>query len=588
MQHTGSKNMETKVLKIDPKSPNSLAFSVIPYRRKEIINPQQPYLNPNTANNNKGRKSMLLDIALIAGTGLISGTIAERLKLPRLIGMIICGITIGPYALNLLSPEFIHLGSAIRTLALIIILTKAGLGLDLRQITEQGSVTLRLGVLPVAMEATILAISTQLLLGWDWLSCWILGWIICAESPAVIVPSMLKLKSEGWGEKHGVPDLILAGGTLTDVVAITIFGVLIELATAGAPSIWPQLWSLPIQIIGGIVTGYLGGHVIYILTSKSRLTSSPVQDTLLTLVVAVALVVGGEHLGYSGYLSAMTLGFTIQESSLVSTRRVRTELERAWVVAEIFLFVLIGVVVDTRVIFGVGITGLVILAIGAILGKVTGVVLSTLGSKLTLKERVFMVMGTTPKATVQAAIGAIPLTLGLPYGEVILAMTVLSILVTAPIGALGISWAAPRLLEKGRVDPTKVTVNKEFRFLVALSDTPNSMNVLQEATEIARKVDAKLCILNVREGESKTNYYDLNSCLEGVGDLEHDAVIHKGNPSELIIEEAERVGADYIFLGKGRTSGLRKIILGDIAEQVVVNSRIPVILVDYNGDNKIE
>ncbi len=388
--------------------------------------------------------SLLLGLLMILLIGYASGELSDRLGLPKLIGMLLAGIVIGPYVLNLLPGVMLELSDEIRLLALLIILFKAGLGLDKDKILAQGSVAIRLGFLPAVIEASVVAVATHYIFGWDWLTSWLLGWIICAASPAVIVPLMLRLKAEGWGVKKGIPDLILAGGTASDATAITMFGIFLAwVADNGAVNGWYQLLDIPVQVGLGILLGILMGIVAVSIIEKSNLTGHIIEDMVIAVGLGLLLVIGGSFVDYSSFLAVMVMGFYISEKAPVPARKIRKELNNIWIVGQIFLFVLIGAAVNIDVVFHAGLRGLAVIAIGLLVGRWLGIFASTWRSILTLNERLFMVVGDMAKATVQAAIGGIPLALGVVHGEEILAIAVLSILITAPLGAFGTMHFAP-------------------------------------------------------------------------------------------------------------------------------------------------
>lgn len=526
---------------------------------------------------------ILQDLVIILGFGYLAGLAVEQLKLPRLLGMLLAGIVAGPYALNLLSAEILSAGEQIRTLALIVILLKAGLGMDRQLLQRYGSVVLRLGFLPCLLEALAVALIVQLLLGWDFIYCLLLGWIVCAESPAVIVPVMQKLKSRGWGVRHGIPDLILAGGVISDVVAITVFGVIISMVAVPAVEtafMLPGMWNLPLQVGGGLIAGYLAGSFIYYSTKKTQLGFSSMQGFVVALLMGTLMVLGGNVLNFSGYLAVMVMGIVLLELSPVVSRRIRIEVDRAWFIAQIFLFVLIGAVVNVNVLFAAGLTGIGIIAFGFCFGRIPGVLLSAVGSPFSLHEKLFMGLAYIPKATVQAALGSLPLSLGLPHGEYILAVAVLSIIVTAPSGAAVIKFAAPRLLKKGKVDPTKINVEKKYRFLVALNNTEPALRAFAEAAELARQVDASVYLVHIQhDGPLNRRLENMEQILSECCDLDADVTVEDGDPAAQIVSEALRVNADYIFMGKINYTGSEPGLLGNIAEEVVRQSPVPVILV---------
>jgi len=527
---------------------------------------------------------MLLGLLLILITGFIFGELADRLGLPKLIGMLLCGIIIGPYVLDLLPEVMLELSDEIRMLALLVILFKAGLGLDKNKILAQGSVAIRLGFLPAVIEASVVAVATHYIFGWDWLTSWLLGWIICAASPAVIVPLMLRLKAEGWGVKKGIPDLILAGGTASDATAITMFGIfLVWVSENGAGNIWYQLTDIPLQISLGIIFGLLAGVIAVYIIIKSNLTGHVVQDLIVALGLGLFLVIGDEYVPYSSFLAVMVMGFYILERSPVSARKIRKELDKIWIVGQIFLFVLIGAAVNIGVIFDAGLRGLAIIGIGLLVGRWLGIFTSTWGSDITIPERMFMVVGDMAKATVQAAIGGIPLAMGVTHGEEILAVAVLSILVTAPLGAFGTMFLAPRILERGKVDPTKVNIQEDFILLVAFDGSHASWAAFLEATRAARQLEAQIILMHVikEEQENTLSKDQLKKVASEIAsDVEVKIKIREGVPSKQILEVAEEYQVDYIYLGKHNHPVYEKVLVGETSQNVIQNAFVPVILIE--------
>lgn len=527
--------------------------------------------------------ALFWDLFILLSLGYLGGQVADRLKLPPLIGMIGVGMALGPHLLDWFTPAIGGLSEEIRMLALLIILFRAGLGLDKHKILSQGSVAIRLGFLPAVIEASVVAVATRLIFGWPWLSAWLLGWIVCAASPAVIVPMMLYLKSKGYGTDKGIPDLILAGGTMSDATAVTLFGITLAWITGGSPTgAWTlQLATVPVQVIGGVLVGFVGAHVTRLI-SRSNWVSGKTQELTIAFSVGLAVLFGSEVLPYSGFLAVMIMGFVLLETAPAMARRLRVAYEKVWAVAQIFLFVLIGALVDLDVVATAGARGLAIVLIALVVGRWLGIFASTWRSRLTLGERVFMVIGDMAKATVQAAIGGIPLAAGVAHGETMLAIAVLSILVTAPLGAWGTKFLAPRMLERGHVDPTRVSVEKDYRFLVGIDGTEVSHLALLRAAAIARESDAELIILHVETPRSPGVEY-LDRALSAVSDLDHRLEVRGGNPVEEIVSLADRANADYIFLGKSNRSGPAQFMVGSIAQHVLERTEVPVILVDQNS-----
>jgi len=410
--------------------------------------------------------------------GFFSGQLARRLKLPALVGMVLAGIALGPQATQTLAPELLESAGVLRTIAVMVILMKAGLGLDREKLAQQGTVALRLGFLPAAFEALAIALASMGLFRFDFATGLLLGCIIGAESPAVIVPGMLRLKSLGWGVQKGIPDAILTGSALSDVLLLLVFSLLLAFLSQGAAAgltlpggfTLTPLQLLPLQLILqialGVLLGWLTAQLLVLLLAKQNWTQNAVQDALVAAGFALLLVVLAEDFPvFSGYLAVMSLGFFLIELDAPLARRLRGGFDALWGVAEIFLFVLLGASIQLNVLGNTLGVGLAILAIGTLIGRMLGWYLSTLGSNWNWKERLFLLPANSAKATVQAAIGAIPLAQGIAGGETILAIAALSILVTAPLGAWAIPTFAPKLLEKGDVDPTKVAIARRITLI---------------------------------------------------------------------------------------------------------------------------
>ena len=531
---------------------------------------------------------MLEGVLLIVVAGFLAGELVGRLGLPKLIGMLLSGIILGPSVLGAIPGEVLTLSEEIRTLSLVLILFKAGLGLDKGKIMAQGSVAVRLAFLPAVIEASVVAAAAHLILGWSWLLSYLLGWIVCAASPAVIVPLMLRLKAEGWGTDKGIPDLILAGGTASDATAVTMFGIFLAWIVEDQSQplgVTARLGTIPVQVVLGIVLGIMAGLIASYLYKRSQLTSNIIHSLIVSLGLGLLLVLGAPHAPFSPYLAVMVFGFVILERSPVAARQLRGELAKLWVVGEIFLFVLLGAAVNIEVIYGAGLHGLAIVGIGLVVGRWLGIMASTWGSSLTLPERGFMVGGDMAKATVQAAIGGIPLAMGVPHGEVILAISALSILVTAPLGAFLTVFLAPRILKKGKVDPTRVIANKDYVLLVAFDGSPASHHALEEAAKTSRQLDGRLVVLHVHQpGKPQIHLPELAEVVNAIAvDIRTDIMIESGLPSRAIVQTAQDHNADYIYVGKHNQPIHRKILVGDTAESVMELSPVPVILTGQNG-----
>ncbi len=396
-----------------------------------------------------GGNNMATSLALILLLGLLANALFTKLKLPGLLGMLLIGILIGPYGMDWLDPDVLRASADFRKIALIIILLRAGLGISKEEIKKVGSAAIKLSCIPGILEGFTIAFISTKLLGFSFIEGGMLGFMIAAVSPAVIVPAMLTFMERKIGTDKGIPTMILAGASIDDVFAITIFTSFLGFYSGSQQNIGIRIFQIPISIILGIGVGMIAGFSMIYLFKKY-----PMRDTkkvLYMLGIGILLTVLENtlknKLEIAGLLGVMTMGFILLEKTPVVAKRLAVKFNKIWVLAEILLFVLVGAQVNTAVALEAGFVGLIIILIG-LLGRSVGVMISVIGTPLNLKEKLFCMIAYTPKATVQAAIGTIPLSLGVPSGEIILAIAVLSILVTAPIGAIGINLSAERLLNQ--------------------------------------------------------------------------------------------------------------------------------------------
>jgi solute carrier family 9B (sodium/hydrogen exchanger), member 1/2 len=391
---------------------------------------------------------MLESLLWIILAGFFAGQIADRLKLPALVGMILAGILLGPQVSHRIDPQILATND-LRTIAITVILMKAGLGLDRAKLIQQGTVALRLGILPAACEALTIAVVAMGLFHFNFPTGLLLGLIVSAESPAVIVPGMLQLKRLGWGVDKGIPDAILTGSALSNVLVLLLFNLLLTALSTGGSSGLP-IGLLPFQLLGqiggGLIVGWLTAKFLIILLSRQTWTKNAVQETIVSAGMTLFIVVLSRQLPiYSGYMAVISAGFWLTTIDPSLAQRLRLGFDGLWSVAQIWLFVLLGATIQLDEFWA----GLLILAIGTLVGRSIGWYLSTLGSNWNWRERLFLLPGNSAKATVQAAIGAMPLAQGIAGGETILAIAMLSILVTAPIGGWAIPRFAPQLLVRG-------------------------------------------------------------------------------------------------------------------------------------------
>ncbi|WOD39958.1 cation:proton antiporter [Nodosilinea sp. E11] len=536
---------------------------------------------------------MLESLILILLVGFFAGQIAGRLKAPALVGMVLAGIALGPQGQNLLSPGVLGAADGLRTIAVMVILMKAGLGLDREKLAQQGTVALRLGFLPATCEAVAVALAAIWLLKFDFTTGLLLGCIVGAESPAVIVPAMLRLKSLGWGVAKGIPDAILTGSALSDVLLLLVFSLLLAFLGQGGAGglslggITLSPWQLlPFQIVSqiglGLALGWLLARLLVLVLAKQNWTQNAVQDALVAASLALLLVVAAAAVPvFSGYLAVMATGFFLIEFDAPLARRLRGGFDGLWVVAQIVLFVLLGASIQLTVLGDTIAVGLLILAIGTLLGRGLGWYLSTVGSNWTWPERLFLLPGNSAKATVQAAIGALPLAQGIAGGEEILAIAALSILVTAPLGAWAIPTFAPRLLERGEVDPTKVTVARQIVILAAVDTSPMAALVLTKAADLARRSDGEVVVLHVVQVDDPKAVTRLQTLAEKLlADIRHQVIVQPGAIAETILTTAQTHAVAEIVVGKRGDRPLDEVLLGSVSHTVLTTSPLPVLVVD--------
>ena len=395
----------------------------------------------------KGGK-MLTSLAFIFLLGLILGSLFTKLKLPALLGMIITGIILGPYVLNLLDSSILSISSSLRQLALVIILTRAGLAMDIEDLKKAGRPAFLMCFLPALFEITGTVLIAPKLLGITVLEAAIIGSVIAAVSPAVVVPRMLKLIEEKRGTGRSIPQLIMAGASVDDVFVIVLFTSFLGFEKGGGLSVI-KLINVPVSIVIGIITGIVIGYIMVKFFKKFHMRDS-VKVVILLSISFLLLEFekkAGAKIPFSALIAIMSIGIGILKNYAVLAKRLSAKFSKLWVAAEILLFVLVGATVDIKYAVAAGVLA-IILIFGALIFRMTGVYFCLLGSRLNMKERVFTMMAYTPKATVQAAIGGIPLSMGLACGELTLTIAVLSILVTAPLGAFAIDYSYKKFLKK--------------------------------------------------------------------------------------------------------------------------------------------
>lgn len=389
---------------------------------------------------------MLISIAYMLMMGMFLGWICKKLQLPALMGMILTGIILGPHILNLIDESILQISSELRKIALIIILMRAGLSLNVDDLKKVGRPAILMCFLPACFEITGMILLAPKLLGMTILDSAILGSVIAAVSPAVIVPKMLKLMEEHYGTTKSIPQLILAGASVDDVFVIVLFSAFTGLAKGNQISITSFL-TIPVSILTGIGIGILIGCVLAKYFERIHIRDT--AKILILLCISFVLVTLEDSseflLPFSALIAIMSMGIALQKKRQIVAVRLSLKFNKLWVAAEILLFVLVGATVDLKYAASAGIFA-VILIFGVLLFRMAGVFCCLIKTNLSMKERLFCMIGYTPKATVQAAIGGVPLAMGLSCGNIVLTIAVLAILITAPCGAFLIEQTYQKLL----------------------------------------------------------------------------------------------------------------------------------------------
>lgn len=405
---------------------------------------------------------MLLSLSLMLLVGLSVSYIFKLLKIPSILGYMITGIILGPYVLNLIAPEILNISADLRTIALVVILLRAGLSLNINDLKQIGITGVLMAFIPASFEIVGVVIFAPILLGLSLIDSLILGTILGAVSPAIIVPKMLKLMESKEGTKKSIPQLILAGASMDDIYCLVLFASAISLAQNHSLSL-ATFVHLPESIVLGVGMGIGLGFIFNYLFRKMH-----IRDTLKVIIVlttALLLTVFEEYIkqyiGFSSLLAVIALGITLLTLYPKLASRMVRKYEKIWLVAEILLFVLVGAAVNILTIKEVGLNAIILILI-ILLFRTMGVIFATLPSKLKFKEKVFVVFAYLPKATVQASIGAIPLEMGFASGGVMLSVSVLAILITATIGSFLIDITHKKLLQKDDIFPD----NKEDELMV--------------------------------------------------------------------------------------------------------------------------
>lgn len=397
---------------------------------------------------------MLASLSLIFLVGLAMGAICQKLKMPRIIGMLVTGIVLGPYVLDFLDPSILSISSELRKLALIIILFKAGLSLDLKDLKKAGRPAILMSFVPATCEIAGYILFAPLLLGINRIEAAVMGAVLGAVSPAVVIPRMVMLMEEKYGTKKAIPQMIMAGASCDDIFVIVLFTTFLSMAQGGSADI-VDFVNIPVSIVLGILLGAVTGYGLYLFFETSYAHKHCVRNSTKVIIVLgfSMLLVSVEgwlegKVSVSGLLAVVSMACVIKiKSTAFISKRLSEKFGKLWIAAEVVLFVLVGAAVDIRYTLSAGIAAVFMIFI-ALIFRTAGVLICTIKTKLNMKERIFCVIAYLPKATVQAAIGSVPLAAGLACGKIILSVAVLAIIITAPLGALGIDNTYKKLLEK--------------------------------------------------------------------------------------------------------------------------------------------
>lgn len=393
---------------------------------------------------------MLLSIALILLVGMSMGWICRKIKLPGLLGMLITGIVLGPYVLNVLDIKLLGISADLRKIALIIILTRAGLGLDLTSLKKIGRPAVLMCFVPATFELAGMLLLAPRLMGMSLLEAAVMGAVLAAVSPAVVVPRMVKLMEEGYGVKEGIPQLILAGASVDDVYVIVLFSTFSGMMQGEGASVI-RFVNIPVSIILGMIIGLTIGILLAFYFQKVHIRDT--AKVLIILGISFLLAAAEDSLTtpvtFSALIAIMFIGVGLQRKREAVAKRLAVKYGKLWVAAEVFLFVLVGATVNIGYLGRVGMRALLMIA-GALLFRMAGVWVCLLGTGLKRGEKAFTMLAYTPKATVQAAIGGIPLALGFACGDTVLTVAVLAIVLTAPLGAFAIDLSYRKLLTKSK------------------------------------------------------------------------------------------------------------------------------------------
>lgn len=397
---------------------------------------------------------MLTSLSFIFLVGLAMAAICQRIRLPRIIGMLLTGIVLGPYVLDLLDPSILSISSELRQMALIIILVKAGLSLNLADLKKVGRPAVMLSCVPASFELLGYVLFAPMILGVNRIEAAVMGAVLAAVSPAVVVPRMVKLMESGYGTKKSIPQMILAGASCDDIFVIVLFSTFSGMAQGGSARVMDFV-NIPISIVSGILLGAVAGWLLSLFFETAYAKEHYVRNSMKVIIVLGVsfLLMSVEnwvkpYISVSGLLAVVSMACVLKLRSIKTvSARLSEKFGKLWLAAEVLLFVLVGAAVDIRYTMGAGLAA-VFMIFTALIFRTIGVLICLAGTVMYWKERLFCVIAYLPKATVQAAIGSVPMAMGLPCGQIVLSVAVMAILITAPLGALGMDSTFEKLLEK--------------------------------------------------------------------------------------------------------------------------------------------
>lgn len=397
---------------------------------------------------------MLTSLAFIFLVGFAMASIFQKLKLPRIVGMLLTGILLGPHMLNLLQDSILSISGELRQMALIVILIKAGLSLNLNDLKKVGRPAVMMAFVPATFELLAFVIFAPMILGINRIDAAVMGAVLAAVSPAVVVPRMVMLMEEKYGTKKSIPQMILAGASCDDIYVIVLFSSFVSMAQGGQAN-WGDFLNIPVSIVLGVALGAIVGYLLSLFFETAYTHGHYIRNTMkviLILAISFALMAIETALkpivSVSGLLAIVSMACVLKIKSPVTvSSRLSNKFGKLWIAAEVILFVLVGAAIDIRYTLNAGLIAVLMIFVALVIRSI-GVFLCLIKTPLNGKERLFCIIAYLPKATVQAAIGSVPLAMGLPCGQIVLSVAVLAILITAPLGALGMDRTYRTLLEK--------------------------------------------------------------------------------------------------------------------------------------------